>query len=78
MPMTDRIEYHGCAIKASPTVTPDGHWTHNGHIERGLRRAVDDRWFCAPGTSANRNEALNVIFTYGKRIVDEDSSVNAT
>jgi hypothetical protein len=69
--MPDRIEYGGCAIKATPMPTADGHWTHDGHIERDLRRAVDDHRFCAPGMSANRDEAVKVILAYGKRIVDE-------
>jgi hypothetical protein len=69
--MPDRIEYRGCAIKAAPTPTSDGDWTHDGHIERDLRRAVDDHWFCAPGKSANRDEAVKVILAHGKQIVDE-------
>jgi hypothetical protein len=76
--MPDRIEYRGCAIKASPMSTADGEWTHEGHIERDLRRAVDDHRFCAPGKSANRDEAVKAILAYGKRIVDEGfSSLNA-
>ena len=72
-------EYRGCAIKASPMSTADGEWTHEGHIERDLRRAVDDHRFCAPGKSANRDEAVKAILAYGKRIVDERfSSLNAT
>ena len=69
--MPNRIEYRGCAIKASPMSTADGEWTHEGHIERDLRRAVDDHRFSAPGKSADRDEAVKVILAYGKRIVDE-------
>jgi hypothetical protein len=53
-------------------LTADGEWTHQGHVERDLRRAVDDQRFCAPGKSADRDEAVKVIFAYGKRIVDEE------
>jgi hypothetical protein len=71
--MPDRIEYRGCAIRA------DGDWTHDGHIERDLRRAVDDHWFCAPGKSANRDEAVSVILAHGKQIVGwRERDINAT
>ena len=70
--MPNRIEYRGCAIKASPMSTADGEWTHEGHIERDLRRAVDDHRFCAPGKSVDRDEAVKVISPMGSGLLMKD------
>ena len=62
--MPDRIEYRGCAIKASPMSTADGEWTHEGHIERDLPPVVD-----MPGFPGANEPCLVVQTVHEKRMI---------